>query len=183
MNKTISYLLPLLCLCFLTSCSVSANQTAKRVQHEDSFYNVNLDEYPLLHLPFVKPIEAKRVDGRSPWRVLLYNGPYVKLPDRKENIYYVYAIEELDKFAINDGVILAYSAYIDKDADPYILDHYYHWFVVIPGKQISEGFQTEDEFTAYIKTLGITDPQWQKPDDAYALFEKTGCLEGIPDCK
>ena len=76
---------------------------------------------------------------------------------------------------------MAYSAYVDKDSDAYIQENYYHWFVVIPEKKISEGFHTEDEFRQYIQTLGIQDPDWQTPDEAYEQFRRTGCLEWIPD--
>jgi hypothetical protein len=166
----------------LTCCSPSSNQTDTLIVHEDSFYNINHNEYPLLRLPLINPIEATREDGRTPWRIFLNNGPFVQLPNRSDLYYYVYSIEELEKFAVINGVIMGYSEYVDQKADPYIRDNYYHWFVVIPDKEISKGFTTEDEFNTYIKSLGITDPKWVKPDDAYALFEKTGCLEWIPDC-
>jgi len=78
---------------------------------------------------------------------------------------------------------MAYSAYVDKKANIYIQDSYFHWFVLIPDKEIAKGFQTEAEFRQYIQTLGIQDPYWQTPDETYKQFKKTGCLEWIPDCK
>jgi hypothetical protein len=54
--------------------------------------------------------------------------------------------------------------------------------VIIPEKEIAEGFHTEDEFRQYIQTLGIQNPNWQTPDEAYEQFTQTGCLEWIPDC-
>ncbi len=183
MKNTVFYLVLFLSLSYLTSCAPPAQPTFPPVQHIDPFYNINDDDYPLLHLPLIKPIEAKRFDGSSPWRVLLFDGPWVHVPNRQDNFIYFYAIEELEKFAVSNDVIMAYSAYIDKDADAYIQDNYYHWFVVIPEKKISEGFHTEDEFRQYIQTLGIKDPDWQTPDEAYEQFKKTGCLEWIPDCK
>ncbi|GER79654.1 MAG: hypothetical protein D8M55_04825 [Chloroflexi bacterium] len=105
------------------------------------------------------------------------------MPNRQDNLVYCYAIEELEKFAVKDGVLMAYSAYVDKEADAYIQENYYHWFVLVPDKKIAEGFQTEDEFREYIQTLGIQDPSWQTPNEAFDKFIETGCLDWIPDCK
>jgi hypothetical protein len=175
MKKTALCLVILLSVSCLMSCRPS-------VQHADPFYNINYDDYPLIHLPLIKPVEAKRELGSSPWRVLSPNGPWVSVPNRQDNFFYVYDIEELEKFAIKNGVIMAYSAYVDNEADVYIQDNYYHWFVLIPDKEIAEGFHTEGEFREYIQTLGIQDPDWQTPDEAYEQFTQTGCLEWIPDC-
>jgi hypothetical protein len=77
---------------------------------------------------------------------------------------------------------MAYSAHVDKDADVFIQDNYYHWFVMVPGKNTTKGFLTEDEFRQYIQTFGIQDPDWQMPDQAYKQFSQIGCLEWLPDC-
>lgn len=172
----------LLSISYLTSCTSPVQRTDSAIQHADPFYNINHNDYPLLHLPLIKPIEAKRQDGRTPWRVFLPYGLWVSVPDRQDNFFYSYDIEELEKIAVSNGVIMAYSAYVDKEADAYIQDDYYHWFVLIPDKKIAEGFHTEDEFLQYIQTLGISNPDWQMPDEAYDTFEQTGCLDWIPDC-
>jgi hypothetical protein len=183
MKKTAFYLFLLLILGYVTSCAPPAQSTVPPIQHADPFYTINDNDYPLLHLPLINPIDVEREDGRTPWRVFSPNGPWVHVPNRQDNFFYVYAIEELEKFAVNNGVIMAYSAYVDKEADAYIQDNYYHWFVLIPDKKIAEGFHTEDEFQQYIQILGIQNPDWQTPDEAYKQFEKTGCLAWIPDCK
>ena len=77
---------------------------------------------------------------------------FVSIPNSQE--VYAYGIEELEKFAVQNGVIMAYSSYVDKEAVAYIQENYYHWFVIIPEKEIAEGFHTEDEFNQYIQTLG-----------------------------
>ena len=79
----------------------------------------------------IKPIEAKRQDGRSPWRVFVHYGLGVSVPNSQE--IYVYNIEELEKFAVQNGVIMGYSSYVNKEADAYIQENYYHWFVIIPA--------------------------------------------------
>lgn len=183
MKKIVIYLILFLSLSSVMSCAPPTQPADLPIQHADPFYNINHNDYPLIHLPLIKPIEADRHDGRTPWRVLLPYGPWVHVPDRQDNFWYIYSIEELEKFAVSNGVIMAYSAYVDKDADAYIRDNYYHWFVLIPEKKIAEGFHTEDEFRQYIQTLGIQDPDWQMPDEAYEQFKRTGCLAWIPDCK
>ena len=180
-KKTAFYLMILFSLSYVTSCAPPAQPTAPPVQHADPFYNINHNDYPLIHLPLINPIEADREAGRTPWRVFLPYGPWVSVPNSQEE--YGYAIEELEKIAVKNGVIMAYSSYVDTGADAYIQDNYYHWFVLIPDKKIAEGFHTEDEFREYIQTLGIQDPDWQTPDEAYKQFKQTGCLEWIPDCK
>jgi hypothetical protein len=182
-KKTFFYLMILFGLVSMAGCASRAQPTNPPVQHADPFYNINPNDYPLIYLPLIKPIEAEREDGRSPWMVFSPNGPWVQLPNRQDNSVYFYAIGELEKFAVENGAILAYSSYIDNNADSYIQDNYYHWFVLIPDKKIAEGFQTEAGFLQYIQTLGIQSPAWTMPDDAYDTYKKTGCLDWLPDCK
>jgi hypothetical protein len=179
-KKTIYYLIILFGLAFVTSCAPHAQPTNPPVQHADPFYNINHNDYPLIYLPLIKPIEAEREDGRTPWRIFIPYGLWVQLPNRHD---YGYAVEELEKIAVKDGIILAYSSYVDKNADASVQENYYHWFVLIPDKKIAEGFHTETEFTQYIQTLDIQNPDWQTPQDAYDTYVKTGCLDWIPDCK
>src|SRR5215204_44660 len=107
MKNTVFYLVLFLSLSYVTSCAPPAQPTNPPVQHADPFYNFNDDDYPLIHLPLIKPIDADRVRGESPWRVLSPNGPWVSVPNRQDNFFYVYAIEELEKFAVKNGVIMA----------------------------------------------------------------------------
>lgn len=181
MKKNVFYLILFLSLGYVTRCAPPAQTTDLPSQHTDPFYNVNHDDYPLLHLPLINPIEAKRLDGRSSWRIFVPFGLWVSIPNSQ--VVYPYNIEELEKFVVQSGVIMAYSSYVNEEADVYIQDNYYHWFVIIPEKKMAEGFHTEDEFSQYIQTLGIQDPAWQKPDEAYEQFKRSGCLEWIPDCK
>jgi hypothetical protein len=184
MKNTVFYLVLFLSLSYVMSCAPPAQPTNPPVQHADPFYNFNDDDYPLIHLPLIKPFKAERLDdGSSLWSVFLPYGLFVSVPTRQDNFFYAYAIEELEKFAVQNGVIMAYSAYVDKEADAYIQDNYYHWFVLIPDKEIAEGFHTEDEFNQYIQTLGIQEPDWQTPDEAYEQFTRTGCLDWILGCK
>jgi hypothetical protein len=175
-KKTVFYLIILLSIIFLTSCT-------GRVQHSDSFYNENGNDFPQNRLPLIKPIYATRDRSFSPWYLGLGNTIMIEIPNTN-NAYYAYdLVDELEKIAVKNGVVMAYSSNVDKEADAYIQGNYYHWFVMIPSKNITEGFHTEDEFNQYIQTLDIQDPDWQTPDEAYDKFAETGCLEWIPDCK
>lgn len=168
-----------ICVCCLMSCT-------QLVHHSDPFYNYGYGDpdFPGTHFPLIKPYEVERWDTHSPWRVdLMPDSPHVYIPSSNQYYPYTY-IEELEKFAVNNGVIMAYSAYVDKQADPYIQNNFYHWFVIVPNKKGgASGFHTEDEFNQYIQTLDIQNPDWQTPDAAYKKFVQTGCLDWIPDCK
>jgi len=174
MKKTAFYLILFLSISYVVSC-------ASPVQHADPFYNVG-DSFSMIRIPLIKPIDVTYRELSSQWRVFIDYDLWVSVPNRQGLFYYDYAVEELEKFAVKNGVIMAYSAYVDKDADAYIQDNYYHWFIIIPDKEIAEGFHTEDEFREYIQTLGIQDIEWHTPDAAYKQFQKTGCLEWFPDC-
>ena len=175
MKKTAFYLILLLSISYMTCCTPP-------VRHADPFYNINRGDLPLSHLPLINPIEAKRLRSSLPWEIGLHPAMWIDFPN-SQGLYYLYGhVNELEKFAVKNGVIMAYSSYIDKQADAYIQDNYYHWFVMVPDQEITKGFHTEDEFRQYIKTLGVSNPDWQTPDEAYDTFMQTGCLEWIPDC-
>jgi len=176
MKKTAFCLIFLLNISYLASCTWF-------VRHSDPFYNYNDNDFPREHLPLINPIEATRKNSSSPWNVsLMPYGPWVPIPNSDADYPYSH-IDELEKFAVKNGLIMAYSSYVDTQADTYIQDNYYHWFVIIPNKKGGVvGFHTEDEFSQYIQTLGIQNPDWQTPNEAFETFAETGCLVWIPDC-
>lgn len=165
------------------SCMTTFPRFPSLRHHADPFYNYNDNNAPGSRLPLIDPYEAERWDTQSPWKLnLMPNGPYVAIPNSNDYYPYTY-VEELEKFSVTNDVILAYSSYVDKDAEPYIQNNYYHWFVIVPDKNTIKGFHAEDEFDQYIQTLGIQDPEWQTPDEAFDKYFQTGCLDWIPDCK
>jgi len=175
------------CFVILLSISLLTNCTPN-IRHADPFYDINGSDPPRDFLPLIKPVQAIRNQPSVPWNLELPNSIVIELPKSQEQeilrLKVYTAVRELEKFAVKDGVIMAYSSYINKDADPYILNNYYHWFVIVPSKDITEGFHTEAEFRQYIQTLGIQDPDWQTPDEAFHHFLETGgCLDWFPDCK
>ena len=180
MKNMLSRLMILLSISFLTSCTPV-------VYHADPFYNYNDSEFPRDYLPVIKPVEARRERPSDPWSLELLNVLLIELPKSQEQevtTYYGYThVKKLEKFAVKDGVIMAYSSYVDKEVDAYIQNNYYHWFVMVLSKDTTEGFHAEDEFRQYIQTFGIQDPDWQTPDEAFDHFLETGCLDWFPDCE
>ncbi len=174
MKKGIGCLIVLLCVALFLYCTRPA-------EHADPFYNVS-EDFEMIHIPLIKPIQIVQGEPYAPWRIFLGKlGIWVSVPNSKEA--YVYNIEEVEKFDLQNGIIMVYSPYVNKKANPYILNNFYHWFVLFPDKNISEGFHTEVEFIQYIKTLDIEKLGWKTPDEVYEQFRHTGCLEWIPDCK
>jgi hypothetical protein len=175
MRKTLFYLILLLSISYLTSCT-------PYIKHADTFYNVN-DGIDPRRIPLIKPIDVIHLNSSSLWDLDLLPSMWIDYP-KSQGLYYLYGyVHELEKFAVNNGIIMAYSSYVDEEADAYIQENYYHWFVLIPDKEITKGFHTEDEFNEYTQSLGVEEPDWQTPDKAHKQFRKTGCLEWIPDCK
>ena len=174
MKKNSKILIFLLTLCFLVSCM-------PQNKHTDSFYDIN-DGLTPKRIPLIKPIDMNISFSSDTWDLDLKPSMWRDYPD-SQGLYYLYGyVHDVDKFTVINGIIMAYSMFVDTDADAYIQDNFYHWFVLIPEKEITTGFHTEDEFTKYIQSLGADEPEWQTPDNAYKQFKKTGCLEWIPDC-
>jgi hypothetical protein len=175
-----SRLIILLSIIYLTSCT-------PLVHHADPFYNLNGSDYPRGHIPLINPVQVTHDISASSWNLELLNSLHIDLPKSQEQevveVYIYSRVEELEKFAVKDGIIMAYSGHVNQQADAYIRNNFYHWFVMVPSQNITKGFHTEDEFRQYIQTLDIQDPNWQTPDEAHNQFLDTGgCLEWIPDC-
>src|SRR5690349_3960786 len=151
-------------LCLVILLSISCIATLPRFpslrHHADPFYNYTDKYAPGTRFPLIDPIEVTRESPSSPWVLGLANGIWIDIPN--SNVDYPYFnVDELEKFAVKNGVIMAYSSYVDTQADTYIQKSFYHWFVTVPSKNITKGFQTEGEFSQYIQTLGIQNPDWQ----------------------
>lgn len=180
MKKANLYFLITLIVMCLASC-----QTI--VKHSDPFYNDDGgDDFPYTQFPLIKPYYVYTMDVGSPWIIELravYGALYVIAPENEGGVHYYYDIWGVETISVQDGIIMAYSPYVDDEAPQSIQDNYYHWFVIIPDEHIAMGFHDENAFQAYIQKLGIQNPDWQTPKDAISQFEDTGCLDWIPDCK
>jgi hypothetical protein len=168
-------LFSLIILLFIASCT-------PLVHHSDPFYDFNDSDFPRDQLPLLNPIKATRESSSSPWEIGLINIIWIDIPKSIEKYPYSY-IMEVEKIDVIDNAIFAYSSYVDKQAEDYVFNNYFHWFVIVPNKKITKGFHSEDEFNEYIKSLGMEFPDWQTPDELFAEYAKNGgCLDWIPDC-
>lgn len=173
MKRIILIILLLLSLCCLTN-------HLRCAKHADPFYNY---DSMYIRIPLINPIEISRLDASSPWDIELQTFIWIADYPGSQGRHYPYGhVIDPEKFAVHNGVIMAYSTFVDTEADVYIQENYYHWFVMIPEKEITKGFQTEDEFLEYIQMLGVEEPDWQTPDEAHKQFMNTACLEWMPDC-
>lgn len=173
--KTIRFIPLLLLICLLPGCLF-------RAKHADSFYDVN-SAMDRRRIPLVKPLYMLQLSSPDDWSMSLRPTIYITYPNSKEPEKIYSHIYDINKFAVVNGAILAFSPNVDENADSYIQENYFHWFVLTPDQEITKGFQTEEEFTQYIHTLGIQDPDWLDPVKVYRQFNWTGCLDWIPDCE
>jgi len=174
-----------LCLMILlsNSCTMTFPRFPSLRQHADPFYNYDDSYAPGARFPLINPIDVTRESPSSLWDLWLNNMLMVKIPNSNRAYYAYDFVAELEKFAVKNGVVMAYSSYVDTRTDPSMQKIFYHWFVTVPGKNITKGFQAEAEFNQYIQTLGIKNPDWQMPDEAFDKYFQTGCLDWIPDCQ
>src|SRR5689334_22960803 len=111
--KTKVVILVFISISFLTNC-------APLVHHSDPFYNEDGNDFPRNHIPLIKPIQATREKSFSPWYLGLGDTLWIQIPN-SNNAYYAYdLVDELEKFAVKNGAVMAYSRYVDKQADVYI---------------------------------------------------------------
>ena len=172
MKKLLSWSTVILISFCLSSCTY-------QVQHTDQFYN-DSDSFPYLRFPLIKPYyvdSAAVTGGNEPWTM------YLKKLWAPPNYLYLYSVTDLRKLSVKGDVIMAYSPYVDEQADQSVRENYYHWFVVVVDKNTEAGFHTESAFLEYIQQLGIQQPDWQSPDNLHDKYYSTGCLPWIPDCK
>jgi hypothetical protein len=172
MKKLTFYVYIILAVFYLSSCN-------SRLQHKDTFYN-DLGDFPYLRLPLIKPYYVDRADSNSPWTLYLRGFLWVS---PQPHFVYGYDVKDLRKLSVENGIIMAYSPYVDEQADQSIRDNYYHWFVIIPDRKIEAGFGNEGAFIEYVQKYGVQQPDWRTPIDIFNNFQKTGCMDWIPGCK
>lgn len=151
---------------------------SSRVHHDDPFYN-DPGEFAYSRIPLIKPYYVDRMDGISPWEMSGVTRLWAPPPN---DWYSYWNIHDVRKLSVENGVIMVYSPYIDEQTDQSIRENYFHWFVIIPDKNITEGFDKEETFLDYIQQYGILQIDWLEPKDVYKEFRQTGCLDWIPDC-
>jgi hypothetical protein len=146
-----------------------------------TFYQEGSD-WDSLRFPLLEPYYAINVlpdPSESGWEINLDNKKSIQ-----SNFRYYGAILDVRKIAVENGVIMVYSAY----SEPIMLagekreKKPLHWFILIPG-QTELGFENEAEFLYRLKDYNISQPKWQEPLPILQKFDQTRCLEWIPGCK
>lgn len=162
----------LLCAC--------STRTLRDNNNKDPFYtDLGGDA---MRLPLIKPYEILKLNQQLEINRKLGWGIQLQIAPSEKELYYYNAIYDIQKFALEDGVIMVFATYpqeVDTDVGQKIL----YWFVIVPDKSIEIGFETDAEFLNYVQHYGIEQPSWTEPDAAYEQFYKTACLDWIPDCK
>ena len=142
---------------------------------EDPFYT-NGSEWDHLQFPLIKPYYAIYISDDTGWGIPLMADPPSKA------LYYYYQLHKVEKIAVEKNVIMVYTPYkegFDESKGHKIL----YWFVFVPDRNIEMGFDNETDFLNYVHQYNIQQPVWQKPDMLSQKFDRTGCLDWIPDCK
>ena len=152
----------LILLIAILSCRSSS---PKKVRHSDPFYN-DTGEGKFLVVPLIKPYSIV-MDENSSLGWMLH---YLEKPQLIDDKLYL-SIPDVEKIAVEKGVIMVYAP-----------NYPWYWVVIIPAQKIEEGFEHEEDFLSYIHQFGIEEPNWVDPLDAFRQFERTGCLDWIPDC-
>lgn len=142
--------------------------------NQNSFYQKG-SGWDYLRFPLLEPYYAIQVNDEG-WDIPLHIEP------SKTNCLHCVDIHDIEKFAVNDGAIMVYSSYSKQiDIGGGVFKEL-HWFILIP-EEAELGYETEEEFINNIQQYGISQPQWQEPLTILQTYEKTGCLEWIPDCE
>jgi len=168
--KYAPFLVLVVLLIALLSCR---NSSPKKVRHSDPFYN-DTGEGKFLVVPLIKPYRVVTDEGAGiGWQMDLY-----------ENYPTHTFVAGIEKIAVTDDVIMVFSP-TNPSVDSSRPDIYpgWYWIVIIPNQKVEVGFDNEEEFLDYIRAYGIEEPNWVDPMEAFKQFERTGCLEWIPDCE
>lgn len=145
------------------------NSSPKKVRHSDPFYN-DTGEGNFLVVPLIKPYRVVTDAGAGiGWQMDLHKQYRASV-----------GILHIEKIAVEKGVIMVFAPTTPKIS---LANTSWDWIVIIPEQEIEVGFDNEDAFLNYIRAYGIEKPNWIDPMEAFKQFERTGCLEWIPDCE
>jgi hypothetical protein len=147
-------------------CGVSAKQRPKQV---DPFYE-GTGDLDSIRIPLLKPYEAVNAKGSS-------LGWYIDLYGQGKEAYF--QIQHIEKMAVEKGMIMAFAPENRQSAS--WLPAWY-WIVIVPDQNVETGFENEEDFKKYVQEYGINEPSWIEPTEAFQEFEKTGCMDWIPNC-
>ena len=143
----------------------------------DPFYETG-SGWDYLRFPLLKPYYAMSLaNDELIWVIPLEH----ELPLRKES--FLIQISDVRKIAVADNAVMAYSPVNTKIASDNVEEKIFHWFILIPDESLEIGFKNEDDFLSYIRQNNMNEPQWLEPIEILQKFDKTRCLDWIPECQ
>jgi hypothetical protein len=154
----------LLWLCFSSACST-----------EKSFYQRG-SGFDYLRFPLLEPYYVMYMTEELGWGIALHGEP-----STRNFLHYLY-LQDVSKIAVENGVIMAYTPYTKQIALDNGQKSELHWFILIPD-QIELGFETEEDFRNKLVQYDIHEPAWQDPKSILQQFDRTRCLDWIPECQ
>jgi hypothetical protein len=164
------------CTLLVISFALILMPSCKTVEYlkQDPFYR-NGSEWDHLRFPLIKPYFAIYIDDEYGWGIPLEGSP------SNRDFYYYLQIHDVQKIAVEKGVIMVYTPYKEL-VDARVGQKILYWFVFIPDQNIEQGFEKEQDFLVYIQQIGIQQPAWRTPDDILEEYDETRCLDWIPSC-
>jgi hypothetical protein len=145
--------------------------------YSDPFYGKG-SGWDYVRFPLLKPYYAMSLaNDELIWVIPLER----ELPLRKES--FLIQISDVRKIAVADNAVMAYSPDSTKIASDNVEEKIFHWFILIPDESLEMGFENEDDFLNYIRQNNMSEPQWLAPIEILQKFDKTGCLDWIPECQ
>ena len=144
---------------------------------KDSFYGYGGSARDYLRFPLIKPYYAIYLSDEVGWQIPLD----LEGDPSQVDLYYYLSLPHVQKIAVDNGVIMVYAPY-ELLTDKTINHNVPQWYTLVVDQNIEKGFETEAEFLAYIQQFGIDQPAWREPDDILQEYDRTHCLDWIPDC-
>ena len=147
---------------------------SSRFRSKDPFYQSS-GEREYLRIPLIQPYEAIKGNDQEGWSIDLVASP------SEEATYYI-SIKGAEEIVIQGGIVYVYTSYVEESAIG--LEHkILHWFVLDAEKGFEKGFENESDFLEYISKYNVGELNWANLDELFEQYEKTGCLDWVPDCE
>lgn len=153
---------------FMLVCCGKKNNYEYATQEEKYFYT-DCGGLDYIRFPLIMPYDVMCIDfEKKNWVV-----------DLQVGWTFDHEINEVDKLAVKDSVILIHSTSLHRLEDE---EKPKQWFIIIPSQKIELYFTNEIEFTLYLKQLKINEVIWMNVEDVNNEFQSNSCLPWIPAC-
>jgi len=159
----------LLFFIFLLLCCQERKKPEYSSDVEKEFYS-SYGGWDYIRIPLSYPFDLRCFDENRNW--------YLKIGE--SNLIYTTIV--VNKVDVVNSVIIAYA---HKEMENFTGLEPYHWFIISTRKnrKVKKGFNSESEARRYLKKMGISEIDMQKPDDLHEQFKSNGCLKWINGCK